>query len=377
VDAVVPGSLQRAIFGKGFRKRPAPGTPPGTVKPHPEAPKPVVTAIGYGIGEEATFEEATMKGLEDIRNLRGAHSFVWVNVDGLGDGDLIQGIGDLFGLHRLALEDVVNTHQRPKVEDYPERLFVVLRMLSKGDQGLDSEQVSLFLGPDFLLTFQERPGDCLDAVRNRIRNAPNLRLKWTPDYLAYAVLDAIIDAYFPLLEDFGEHLEMLEGLILEHARPEQSIGVQRAKRDLLAFRRSAWPLRDALTSLMRDENPLLSDETRVYLRDAHDHVIQVIDLVETLRETALSLHETYMSAVSSRMNEVMKVLTIIATIFIPLTFAAGIYGMNFNPDASPWNMPELNWRWGYPVFLAVMLLTAGGMVAFFVRKGWLGGRKGI
>jgi magnesium transporter len=320
------------------------------------------------------FKEEAVQEIASLGSLLGRWPVTWVNVDGLGDADVLREIGRCFHLHRLALEDVVNTHQRPKIEHYGEHLFIVLRMAMISDC-LETEQVSLFLGKGFVLTFQAGlPGDCLDPVRERIRKGAGRIREAGSDYLAYALLDGVIDGFFPVLEAYGESLEDLENEILVHPEEELVARIHGVKRDLLTLRRAIWPLRDALSSLLREPDPLVHPETLPYLRDCHDHTVQIIDLVETYRELGSGMMDVYLSSVSNRMNEIMKVLTVISTIFIPLTFIAGIYGMNFNPQISPLNMPELNWFWGYPFSLALMMGIALALLLFFRRKGWLGRR---
>jgi magnesium transporter len=310
-----------------------------------------------------------VEDLGAIREIRERFPVVWVNVNGLGDADVARGIGDLFGLHTLALEDVLNVHQRPKVEEYDRELFLVTRMPRTGIS-TDTEQVSLFLGDGFLVTFQEEPGDCLGPVRERIRQGrPRIR-SGGPDYLAYAVLDTIVDAYFPLLDELGDQLERLEEEILQEAGPEAVGKLHELKRRLTGIRRVVLPIRESVTGLVRDESPLVTDSTRLYLRDCLDHTYQLIELVEHYRDLASGLLDLHLTIVSNRMNDVMKVLTIIATIFIPLGFIAGVYGMNFDVGASPWNMPELSWPFGYLFALGLMAIVAGGMILFFRRKGW-------
>ena len=235
---------------------------------------------------------------------------------------------------------------------------------------IEGEQVSVVLGRNFVLTFQERPGDCLEPVRARIRRPQSSIRRQGADHLAYAVLDALIDGYFPVLESLGDRMEDLEESILQSPSTDDVAAVHRVKRDLIALRRAAWPLREALNSLMRDPGDLVGPETRVFLRDCYDHSVQVIDTLESYRENASGLMDAYMSAVSHRINEVMKVLTLIATIFIPLTFVAGVYGMNFDTD-SPWNMPELRWRYGYVAFWVVIAVTTVAMVVVFRSRGWI------
>lgn len=348
-------------------KRP-PGLTPGTLIVDPDAPHPRIRLIAYGPDR---FEEQEIRDVESVAAAVGQWPVAWVNVDGLGNAEVIHNLGAAFGLHHLALEDVVNVPQRSKVEQYGDVVYIVARMASLGEE-VETEQLSLFLGKDFVLTFEERPGDCLDPVRQRIREGLGLLRSHGPDYLAYAILDAIIDAYFPILEQYSERLEDLEEAIIAQPSRQLVSRVHDVKRDLLTLRRAIWPLREAINSLVRDPMPLITQETRIHLRDCYDHVVQIIELVETNRELGSDLTDLYLSMTSNRMNEVMQVLTMFASIFIPLSFIAGVYGMNFNAERSPLNMPELNWFWGYPFALGLMAAVAGSLLVFFWRKGWLG-----
>lgn len=352
------------------RRHQKPGTPPGTVVAPPQAAPPEVTIFGFDGNQCLEEKHVGLEALERIDADR-EHGTIWINVDGLAEATLIEKIGERFGLHPLALEDVMGTHQRAKVESYDDHLYVVLKMVSFRD-GLEAEQVSIFLGPRYVISFQERPGDCLEIIRERLRKGKGRVRTAGADYLAYAIIDAIIDHYFPVLEGLGERLEHLESEILTDPSAETVAAIHEIRRELLGLRKAAWPLREAMATLYREENELISEATRPYLRDCYDHTIQLIDVVETYRELAAGLVDIYLSSLGQKNNEVMKVLTIIATIFIPLSFIAGLYGMNFNPASSPWNMPELNWAWGYPFALALMSCTAFGLLYFFFRKGWLG-----
>ena len=348
--------------------RPPPGSAPGTLVADPDALKPVIRVIAYGPKD---LEETTIEDPEELREIVGRLPVTWVNVDGLGDPALISRLGEIFGLHRLALEDVVHLRQRPRVEDYGQHLFLVTQM-TRLTPKVENEQVSLFLGPDFLLTFQERPGDCFDPVRERIQKSGARIRESKPDYLAYALIDAVIDTYFPLLEHFGEKVDELESAVLQ--APEEGLipRIHELKMDLLSLRRIIWPQRDMANTMIRDFSELIEEQTRVYLRDCYDHTIQLLDMVETYRELASGLIELYLSGVSQRSNDIMKVLTIIATIFIPLGFIAGLYGMNFDSAVSPWNMPELGWAWGYPFALALMAAVAIALLLYFRKRGWIG-----
>jgi magnesium transporter len=351
-----------------IRRRTLPGAAPGTVVIDPQAPAPVISVTAYGPDE--LIEEA-IADPRAILSYLGKWPVTWINVDGLGDAETINALGEIFELHPLVLEDVVHTHQRPKFEEYDSHAFIITRM-PQLEEAFRTEQVSIFLGADYVLTLQERPGDCFEPVRKRLRNQRGLVRRQGADYLAYALLDAVIDSYFPVLEVYGERLDDLETEISERPGPATVARIQQMKHDLQALRRTIWPQRDTLNVLIRDTGPFISDTTRVFLRDCYDHSIHIMELVETYHEVAAGLIEFYMSSVGHRMNEIMKVLTIMATIFIPLTFIAGIYGMNFNPSASPWNMPELNWYLGYPLALGLMVVVVLGMLFYFRRKRWIG-----
>ncbi len=356
--------------------RTQPGARPGTVTVKPDAPPPEIRVIRFG---PDTIDDQEQVDVEDLPELIGAYPVTWVNVNGLGDADVIKKIGKLFSIHRLALEDVVNVHQRAKVEDYENHLFIVARMVSliedskSGSRRLQSEQLSLFLGPNFVLTWQERPGDCFESVRQRLKVAGRPIRKSGADYLAYALLDAVIDAYFPLLDFYGQRLDQLDDEVADDVRPQIMARIHDVKGDLRGLRRAIWPHRAAINELM-EQVDLVSDQTRLYLRDVYDHTLYILDVLESHRETCSDLRDYYLSAVSNRMNEVMKVLTIIATIFIPLSFIAGLYGMNFDSEVSQYNMPELHWAFGYPLALGIMFVVAAGMLLFFRWKGWLGRR---
>jgi magnesium transporter len=337
--------------------------------PVPGSPQPAIRVMAYS---EYEFLERTVKNVAELGELKGRYPVIWVDVEGLGDTGVVAALGEAFGLHLLALEDVVNTHQRAKVDEYGENLFVIARMVRLTDR-LESEQLSLFAGPGFVLSFQDQPGgDCLDPVRERIRKGQGRIRKAGADYLAYALLDAVVDGYFPVLDQYAERLEDLDAQVTESDPRETMHRIHDMRGDLLMLRRAIWPHREALNALARDSHPLVTPETRLHLRDCLDHIVAIIDLTETYREMCSDLRDYYLATVSNRTNEIMKVLTVIATIFMPLTFIAGLYGMNFATDASPWNMPELRWYLGYPFALAVMAAVAGWMLLYFRRKGWMG-----
>jgi len=348
------------------RRTPSPpGTAPGRLEAIAESSQPKLTLIAYGPDEMKEIQDVA---IDQLPAMREQYPVVWLDVDGLGDIEILERIGDVFGLHRLALEDVVYIGQRPKVEPYPAYAFVVVGQPRIEEREI--EQVSLFLGKGFVVTIQEREGDSMDGVRTRIREARGRIRKMDSDYLAYAILDAITDAYFPVLEDIGEELDQLEFEVLDDPEVQTLNRIHVVRRQLQAFRRTVWPQREALHMLARDLPEFIGEETAVYMRDCYDHTIQVRDLLESYREIASDLMGTYLTSVSNRMNEVMKVLTIIATIFIPLSFIAGLYGMNFDTSVSPWNMPELKWALGYPFALSLMAGVAGLLVGYFWRKGW-------
>ena len=348
------------------KRRTTLGLPPGTLTAPPGAHVPEAIHLFHYTAQAV--EEIEAASLKDVARYKGKEGVTWVNVDGLGNADMIGEIGSLFGLHPLALEDVLNAPQRAKVDDSGSHIVTVIRMLHL-EAAIETEQVSIFLCPNVVITVQERPGDCLEPVRQRLRKGTGNVRRHGADYLMYAIVDAIVDNYFPFLERIGEVVEELENEVV--AKPTRgTVGrVHAIKRDLLDVRRSVWPLREALNGLLRDESPLVHKATRLYLRDCYDHTVQVLDVVETYRELAGGLMDVYLSSVSNKMNEVMKVLTVIATIFIPLTFIAGVYGMNFEA------MPELKLPWAYPAVWAVMIVVAVTMLVLFRRKGWLGGRK--
>jgi magnesium transporter len=351
---------------KPIRRGPA-GEAPGSLRVDPDAPIPVIKVMGYSDDECVEYQ---VKDVASLGEVLKPWPRKWIDVDGLGSEEIVRGIGDHFGLHPLALEDTVHVHQRAKSEDYGEYVYFVCRMVTLEEGKFVIEQVSLFIFPDLVLSFQERPGDCLEPVRERLRKSKGKIRFQSADYLAYAIIDALIDGYFPVLEKVGDDLEDLEELILENPTERLLQQVHQTKRELLTLRRAIWPIREAVNALMREDLQAISPDTRVFLRDCYDHSIQLVDLVENYRELASGLMDLYMTGVSNRMNEVMKILTIFATIFMPLGFIAGLYGMNFNTQ-SPYNMPELSWMYGYPFALALMLFTAVGLIMYFRRKQWI------
>ncbi|AKB19956.1 magnesium/cobalt transporter CorA [Methanosarcina sp. WWM596] len=292
---------------------------------------------------------------------------LWVNVDGLDQIEVIEKLGSYFNIHPLTLEDVLNTGQRPKMEDYDSYIYTVLKMilLDEEREEIIMDQVSIILGSNYILSFQEREGDVFDPVRDRLKNPASRLRKNGVDHLAYSLIDAIVDNYFLILEHFGEEIEDLEEKLIVNPTPETMRMIQKHKRDMIILRRSVWPLRELINSLQRAESGLIKESTQIYLRDIYDHTIQVIDSIEAFRDILSSMVDVYLSSLSNRMNDIMKILTIIATIFIPLTFVAGVYGMNFD------YMPELRWHWGYPVVMLGMALIGISMFLYFKKKRWV------
>lgn len=294
----------------------------------------------------------------------------WINVDGLGNMDVIRALAEKYELHPLAIEDLLHRPQRPKVDQYPAgdgrraRIFVIARMLELHENHLQDEQISIFVGHKTIITFQEASGDVWDPIRMRIQRKGSRLRNNDASFLAYALIDSIVDHCFPILEYYGDRLEELEDTVLSHPTADVMREVHALKRELLLFRRAVWPMREMILALQREPHECFSDITRTYLRDVYDHLVQIIDIVETYREVAGSLNETYMSAMSLRMNEVIKVLTIFATIFTPATFLASVYGMNFDV------LPELHWRWSYPLFWLICISSWIGMFFWFRKRGW-------
>jgi len=347
------------------------GLTPGTMV-HIGESRRAATKITVFLYDEGKVEEKEVKNIEEVVALKDTSHVVWINIDGLVDTALIERIGQIFALHPLSLEDIVNTGQRPKLEDYGEYVFVVLKMLSyqREKKQVESEQVSLVLGKNFVLSFQEDVGDVFDVLRQRLRSGKGRLRKMGADYLFYSLLDAVVDEYFVILEHVGEEMEAVEIDLVNHPSSALLHNIHDLKQEMLFLRKSVWPLREVVSSLERQESSLVSPTTTIYLRDIYDHIIQVIDTVEIFRDMLAGMLEIYLSSISYRINEVMKVLTIIATIFMPCTFLAGLYGMNFNTAASPWNMPELNWRYGYLFAWGVILTVSVTMLVYFKRKKW-------
>ncbi len=317
--------------------------------------------------DQSHVEEKDLLSAEETFPYKHSPRPSWINIDGLHDLDTVRKIGAEYAIHPLVLEDIVHTRQRPKLVDYDDYLYLVFKMLSFDEQShrVTSEQVSIILRENAVLSFQETPGDVFDPVRARIRSGKGRIRGLGPDYLAYALLDAVVDNYYVVLEKLGEQIEAIEDELLREPGPDILWTIHDLKREVILLRRSVWPLREVLNSLQRDPTKLISENTVVYLRDVYDHTIQIVDVVESFRDVLSGLQDLYMSSVSNGMNQVIKVLTVIATIFVPLTFLTGIYGMNFE------FMPELKWKWGYPVFWMVNIAATIWMLAFFRRRKWL------
>lgn len=352
----------RLVRRRGKQPGVAPGTPVHTGQRR-------VAEVRFGLFEynKNDFQERMPTSVAECLPLARPGFVTWLNVEGLHDVEQLRSLGERAGIHPLVLEDIVSIGQRPKMEEYDEQLYIVLRALEYDETHAQivEEQISIVLGRNYVLSFQEQPGDSFDPVRARIRTSKGPLRDRPADFLAYALIDAIVDNYFKVVEKVGDRLEALEDDVVGDPAPAVIADIHHMRRELLVMRRAVWPLRDVLSSLVREQSDLISDPTRVFLRDVYDHTVQVIDTVETMRDLLSSLMDLYLSTVSNRMNEIMKVLTIIATLFIPLTFIAGVYGMNFE------HMPELRWRWGYPAVLLLMAIAAGAMILYFRRKSWL------
>ena len=341
------------------------GLPPGSIVPveGTKGEKVCVTIIAY---DEGDLEEKEVC-VEDCSPSMSERAVTWINVSGIHDAEVIEKLGEQFHLHPLLLEDVVSPNQRPKLDDYEDRLFAVLKMLllDEGEDGIRAEQVSLVLGPGFVISFQEKPGDVFDPIRERIRGAKGRIRSMGADYLAYALIDAVVDHYFVILEKIEEEIDALEDDLESDPGPQVVRSIHELKREMISLRKLVWPIRELISAMQRGGSDLISESTAVYLRDVHDHTIRVVETIESLRDIVSGMLDTYLSVVSNRMNEVMKVLTIIATIFIPITFVAGIYGMNFE------NMPELKCRLGYPAVWLIMITVVACMLFYFRRKRWI------
>jgi magnesium transporter len=347
-----------------------PGTAPGTLVSHEGADLENVSIhlIDYSTTE---FVEKELASAEECKPYLDDNNITWIHLQGPIQVETINHIGNMFSLHPLSLEDVMNKGQRPKIEEYDDQLFVIMSMPIEVDSSIVIEQVSIYLGTNYIISFHTGLIDPFEPLRNRLRKQRGRIRKLRADYLLYAIMDLIIDQGYPILENLGENIENIEEALLTSSVKQSTLGdIHSIRRRLLVLRRNLWPQREAVNNLLRSENTLIEESTSLYLRDCYDHTIQILDLIENYREMAASLIDIYISSTSYRLNEIMRVLTIIATIFIPLTFIVGLYGMNFSNPNSPWAMPELHWYYGYPIVLGVMFATVLGMVIYFKRKDW-------
>lgn len=356
----------------GLHKRKK-GLAPGTLVYGGSVPTgPVrIRVIEYDIDH---FNERDVETIEELADYATKDTVAWIDIDGVHDTGLISRLGTEFGIHPLTLEDIVSTKQRPKLEEYPSYVYVVLQMMHYDSETatLQDEQVSLVFGHGFLISFQESiEGDVFEPVRKRLREHRGRLRSAGADFLAYSLIDIVVDHYMVILESIGEHIEQIEDEVTTNPHPEMMQEINQYRRRVVRLRRSMWPLRDVVSALQRSQLDFISSETDLFLRDVYDHTVRTVEIIESAREILASLTDLHVSALSFRMNEIMKVLAIIATFFLPLTFIAGLYGMNFDRNASPFNMPELEWYYGYPLVLGVMGLVAAGMFAFFRRRGWL------
>jgi magnesium transporter len=365
-DALNPVHQLRVMRRFVRRQSKKAGLPPGTVVHTGTKKVERVRVSVFDFDEEKCVEMQDVTQVSAIFPMRDKPTVTWVNIDGLHDTQLIEEIGSHYGFHPLVLEDIVHVGQRPKLEEYDDYLYVVFYQLEWDEEDLvTEEQVSLIVGKNYVFSFQERPGDDFETIRERLRSGKGKARQRGSDYLAYQLIDSTVDNYFTILDRVGHITEQVEIELLENPTHETMHRMQQIKRELLVVRRAIWPLRDVLAGLLRTESPLISESTAVYLRDVHDHAVQVVEAVESLRDVVGGMIELYLAQVGLKTNEVMKVLTMMASIFIPLTFIVGVYGMNFD------YMPELRERWGYPIVWASMLAIAGGILFWFRRRGWL------
>jgi magnesium transporter len=354
--------MRRMISRRNWKPGMAPGTPVHIGERRVESTK--ITVFEY---DASTVRERQLESVEECGECKDSKGMVWINVDGIHDISVVETVGRIFGIHPLVQEDIVSTNQRPKVEEYDGYLFAIVKMLyeEQANHILRTEQVSIIVTPKTVISFQEAEGDVFTSVRERLRTGKGIVRQRGSDYLAYCLIDAIVDHYFKIIENLEDRIQPLEEDVVIDPRPRVMQSIHDLKSDLVFLRRSLWPLREMLTRLDRDGLPPIQEDTRPFFRDVHDHTIQIIELLESFQEIVSGMMDIYMSSISNRMNSIMKVLTIIATIFIPLTFIVGVYGMNFR------YMPELAWRWGYPAVWGLMVLVFIGMLIFFKRKKWL------
>ena len=355
-------------FGKTYHP---PGTPPGTLVGREEIAAGVFTIslIDY---TDTEFTDKELVTAEECRPFLDKESVTWIHLQGNTSADTLKNIGNMFGLHPLAMEDVLNKGQRPKIEEYDEQLFIILSMPARVVGTTTTEQVSIFLGDGYIISLHTGNTDPFDPLRARIRKQGSKIRSLKADYLLYCILDMVIDQGYPVLESYGEEIADIEELLLTSTANQTTlVEIHRMRRELLLLMRNLWPQREIMNTLLRGNSELINENTLLYLRDCYDHTIQIMDLIETYRDMATNLIDVYLSSVSHRLNEIMRVLTIIATIFIPLTFVVGLYGMNFSNPTSPWAMPELHWYYGYPMVLLVMMIIVVAMLSYFKRRKWL------
>jgi magnesium transporter len=342
------------------------GLPPGTMvaMEDQKSKKTHVTMFDF---DSSQYVEKTITNIEECFPTKDKPTTTWINIDGLNDVEMMQKLGTHFDIHPLVLEDILHTEQRPKMEDYDNYIYIVLKMLYLDDKNgeIVAEQISIILGNNYVISFQEKEGDFFDPIRDRIRNYKGRVRKMGPDYLAYALMDTIVDHYFVILENIGERIEKMEDELLHNTHEKQSQDIHHFKRYIIYLRKHIWPLRDMISALQKSESRLIKKPTTVFLKDVHDHSVQVMETVETYRDLITGLHDIHLSSLSNRMNEVMKTLTIISTIFIPLTFVVGVYGMNFE------YMPELKWKYGYYEVMGLMAVVAILMLVYFKKRKWI------
>jgi magnesium transporter len=353
-------------MGKILKKRgKKAGLPPGTLvytgeKVHEKVN---LSIIEY---DEQYYQEREIATFDECLMLKDKPGVTWIKVEGIHAVENLEKLGECFKLHPLILEDILHLDQRPKIEDFDEYIYIVLRSISYDqDNEVFSEQISLILGSNFVISFQDSDGEIFAPILERLRTSKGRIRKSGADYLLYALMDLIVDNYFLTLENFGEALEYLEEEVVKRPTPQTLQDIHRFKYDMIMLRKSVWPLREVIARLDRRESDLIQEATGIYFKDVYDHTIVAIDNIETYRDILSGMLDIYLSSISNRLNEIMKVLTIIATIFMPLTFLAGVYGMNFK------HMPELEWIWGYPFALGLMIVTALSMLLYFRRKKWI------
>ncbi len=349
-----------------IRKKSLPGSRPGSFSTDKYA-KASIRLVRYS---ESHYLEKEVDSFEALQKDIHSEEMTWIDICGLNDHQLLRQLATKFDLHSLAIADVVDANQRAKSDIYTSNLYVVLRMISDPND-LITEQLSVFVGKNFVITIQEKPGDCLEPIRERLRNKVGMIRSSAAGYLAYAIMDAVVDIYFPVLEKFADHLDHMEEKLLEHPESISIVSIHDIKKELLVLKGLIWGHRDLLYSIVRETPTFFSKDSLVYIRDCYDHTIQQLELIETYRDVGSNLMDLYFSSADRKANEIMKLLTVVASIFIPLTFIAGIYGMNFNTQASPLNMPELNWYFGYPTALGLMISVAAGLLIYFRKKKWI------